>query len=57
MTEDNAGPSPEPLGSRYLPGTAISGAMGHVRRGASRDGEPLAIESPLPGLTTAAATG
>lgn len=45
MTEDNPGSGPQPLGSRYLLEAPIgSGAMGQVWRGATREGQPVAIK-------------
>src|SRR4051794_31593500 len=53
MTEDDAGPALEPLGSRYLLGAAIgSGAMGQVLRATTRDGEPVAIKVLRPELSS-----
>jgi hypothetical protein len=52
MTQDDPGSGPEPLGSRYLLETPIgSGAMGQVWRGATRDGQPVAIKVLRPELS------
>ncbi|MCW2740406.1 MAG: hypothetical protein JWR45_828 [Blastococcus sp.] len=53
MTEDTPSRAGEPLGSGYLLETPIgSGAMGQVFRGATRDGDPVAIKVLRPELST-----